>query len=366
MSGEEVVSKEEKENLVLEMKARDYIWWDKFLEENGIYEISTEGDNWLTGAHGETMPWTQSPACPPDKYTKAMMEISSPSFRSYGGLSSEEHTKRIEEFYKANPEKPIISIFPKFGEEFPPIFTPSEHKEEVDRKQKWIEYFYKNLTPEEVKKQQVIMQFRTLSFKDLMEGSDVKSQNALWDERWYPRKKDDYITVSETPLVSDRSTYKGKNKWKIDPYSIYERFGMPSKSFEEFRHIFSGGGGGPVFGKEEEETYNRRNPQDVGRGSYWEKEKIFKTAWANPPGGYWRGIPSSGWRPIRRRDDLYDNPSKPPPHFKGNYSDFLHRLSPDAKGALIERFGIPSSTYLEYEAQAKDNEDEIGFSGLAL
>ena len=41
MSGEEVVSKEEKENLVLEMKARDFIWWYKFLEENGIDEIST-------------------------------------------------------------------------------------------------------------------------------------------------------------------------------------------------------------------------------------------------------------------------------------------------------------------------------------
>ncbi len=140
MSGEEVVSEEEKENLVLEMKARAFIWWYKFLEENGIDEINTapwvmsldevypmskeeqlsfqdDLPEWL----GETMPGTQSPACPPDKYTKAMMEISSPSFRSYGGLSSEEHTKRIGEFYRANPEKPIISIFPKFGEEFPPI-----------------------------------------------------------------------------------------------------------------------------------------------------------------------------------------------------------------------------------------------------
>ena len=205
MSGEEVVSKEEKENLVLEMKARDFIWWYKFLEENGIDGISTalsalntDDVKSISEWSGETMPWTQSPACPPDKYTKAMMEISSPSFRSYGGLSSEEHTKRIEEFYKANPEKPIISIFPKFGEEFPPIFTPSEHKEEVDRKKKWIDYFYNDLSPKEVEKQQVIMQFRTLSVKDLMEGSDVKAQNALWDERWYPRKKDDYITVPET------------------------------------------------------------------------------------------------------------------------------------------------------------------------
>ena len=150
-----------------------------------------------------------------------------------------------------------------------------------------------------------------------------------------------------------RKKKQRKNKWKIDPYSIYERFGTPSRSFDGFRHIFSGVGGGPNFGYFEQEVYqNRHSGEDLNQ------RETFRTRWANPPEGYWRGTKKSGWRPIRRRDSRYYKPKNQNEEDLRDehrrYTTFIHRLTPKARIALVKRFGIPPSTYLEYLQQLED------------